>query len=502
MGYSIDAQVEAARRRRRKRKACKPKKKKKKKKPLVLQPVPPPPTPPAPPFRISSPIGIYSGTFGVRQAERLLWRAGFGPSPGHAQSLAAMGLHAAVGSLTRPAGAEGFTGAAPLDGDGAPLQPNDAWGHDHLWFLDRMVRTNQPLIERMTLVWHDWFATSTEGVGQQNLMLGQNDLFRRHALGSFMQLAHDVTQDPAMIIWLNLDQNTRWDPNENYARELMELFTLGADRGAYTEADIRELAKALTGFDEDWSAELGYHNFRFVANRWDPGNKTVFGLTGKWTWEDAARMCVQHSMHPSFFVTKLWSYFIGSPPSAAERLALERLYVSSGYQVRPIVEAILVHPQLYVGPRVVKPPAVFLAGMLRALRRTIDTDAWTWLCEGAGQVLFRPPNVSGWDDSRWLDTSTVRGRWYLVNYGLEDRELEGDALNNYDALETPEQAVANARAYWGDPDLTPETVQALTTFALACLPANMSNGQKKTYRGLRQNALRQLIFASPDLQAS
>src|SRR5262245_59746623 len=234
-----------------------------------LQPIPPPPVSP-PGFRLSSPIAIYSGPFGVRQAERLLWRAGFGPSPGHAQSLAAMGLHAAVGSLTRPAGAEGFTGAAPVDGDGAPLQPNDAWGHDHLWFLDRMVRTNQPLIERMTAVWHDWFATSTEGVGQQNLMLGPNDLFRRHALGSFMQLTPDVTQDPAMIIWLNLDQNTRWNPNENYARELMELFTLGADRGAYTEADIRELAKALTGFDEDWSAELGYHNFRFVANRWDP----------------------------------------------------------------------------------------------------------------------------------------------------------------------------------------------------------------------------------------
>jgi hypothetical protein len=140
--------------------------------------------------------------------------------------------------------------------------------------------------------------------------------------------------------------------------------------------------------------------------------------------------------------------------------------------------------------------------MLRALRRSIDTDAWTWLCEGTGQVLFRPPNVSGWDDNRWLDTSTVRGRWYLVNYGLEDRELEGTALSGYDALETPEQAVANARAYWGDPDLTAETVQALTSFALSCLPANMSNGQKKTYRGLRQNALRQLIYASPDLQAS
>ena len=90
-----------------------------------------------------------------------------------------------------------------------PLAPEDAWGHDHLWFLDRMVRTDQPLVERMTLVWHDWFATSNDGVGQQALMLAQNELFRRQWLGSFDQLVHDVTADPAMIVWLNLDQNTR-----------------------------------------------------------------------------------------------------------------------------------------------------------------------------------------------------------------------------------------------------------------------------------------------------
>ncbi|HKP21456.1 MAG TPA: DUF1800 family protein, partial [Thermoleophilaceae bacterium] len=135
-----------------------------------LQPVPPPPAPPTE-FRLTSPIAVYSGAFGVRQAERLLWRAGFGPSPGHAQALAAMGLHRAVASLTRPEGPATLTGAAPTDGDGNPLEPADAYGHDHLWWLDRMVRTNQPLVERMTLVWHDWFSTSNDGVGQQSLML-------------------------------------------------------------------------------------------------------------------------------------------------------------------------------------------------------------------------------------------------------------------------------------------------------------------------------------------
>ena len=372
----------------------------------------------------------------MAQAERLLWRAGFGPSPGHAEALAGMGLHRAVAALTRPEGPETFTGAAPTDGDGNPLAPEDLWGHDHLWFLDRMVRTNHPLVQRMTLVWHDWFATSNDGVGQQNLMLAQNELFRRHALGSFDTLVHDVTADPAMIVWLNLDQNTRWAPNENYARELMELFTLGADRGAYSEDDVRELARALTGWDSDWADGIGYHNFRFVQSRHDATNKTVFGQTGNFRWEQAAAMCVRHPMHPSFFVSKLWSYFIPVPPSDGDRAALETLYVSSGYQVRPLLEAILLHPQLHAGPRMVKPPAVFVAGMLRALRRAVDTDAWVWLMEGAGQRLFYPPDVAGWNDERWLDTSTVRGRWEIVGSGLYPRQLTDAQIEAWDPAET------------------------------------------------------------------
>ena len=128
--------------------------------------------PPAP-FASRPRCRSTSGAFGVRQAERLLWRAGFGPSPGHAESLAAAGLHRAVASLTRPSGAPTLTGAAPvykayeLDDDPIlPIKPSDRYGHEHLWFLDRMIRTDQPLVERMSLVWHDWFATSNDGGGR------------------------------------------------------------------------------------------------------------------------------------------------------------------------------------------------------------------------------------------------------------------------------------------------------------------------------------------------
>jgi uncharacterized protein DUF1800 len=495
--YAVDAK---RKRRKVKRRACAKKRKPLKRTPK--QPVPPPPAPPPAEFRLSSPLAVHSGAFGVREAERLLWRAGFGPSPGHAEFLAGLGLHKAVAALTRPEGPETFTGAEPTDDDGNPIEPNDAWGHDHLWFLDRMVRTSQPLVQRMTLIWHDWFSTSQDGVGQQSLMLGQNMLFHTHALGSFGQLVHDVTIDPAMLIWLNGTENRRNRPNENYARELMELFTLGADRGAYTENDVRQLARALTGWRNDWSAELGNYNFRFHAPWFDNTNKTVFGQTGNFNWEQAASMCVHHGMHPSFFVNKLWSYFIPSPPSNGDSLALEMLYVQSGYQVRPVVEAILLHPYLYGTARMVKPPVVLLAGMMRALRYPVAGDGWAWLCQNAGQQLFYPPDVSGWDDSRWLDTSTLRGRWDLIGSLLNGRQLSNSQVNNYDSSETPEQGVSLAMSTWGNPGLTPETVGVLTSFAAAAVAGSLATWQQHTYRGLRQNALRHLISFSPDYQTS
>ncbi|HEX3225557.1 MAG TPA: DUF1800 family protein, partial [Gaiellaceae bacterium] len=162
-------------------------------------------------------VAAYRGKFGAAEAERLLWRAGFGPRKGEAEKLAKLGLNGAVHSLTNPGG-EHLVGRAPTDEKGRPLAPYDAWGHDHVWWLDRMVRTSRPLVERMTLVWHDWFATSNSGVGSQRLMLNQNQLLRDHSLGSFKELLLAITKDPAMLLWLNGSDNSKRAPNENYAR--------------------------------------------------------------------------------------------------------------------------------------------------------------------------------------------------------------------------------------------------------------------------------------------
>ena len=218
-----------------------------------------------------------------------------------------------------------------------------------------MVRTNAPLIERMTLVWHSWFATSNQGVASQQLMLNQIDFFRGAALGSFADLLTGVTKDPAMLIWLNGNQNVKGKPNENYAREMMELFSLGADRGAYTETDVREQARALTG----WTGAVNrgvIGNFAFADSRHDAGSKTIFGQTGNYTWTDSVNLCLNHPMHPAFFVNKMWSYFVPTPPDNATTSALAAIYKANGFKVHPVVEAILQHPDLYNGPRMVKSP--------------------------------------------------------------------------------------------------------------------------------------------------
>ncbi len=477
------------------------------KKPTIGQKAPAakvvPPAPAKTPLPAETPVPVFTKAASESAMERLLWRAGFGPAPGQAAALAQSDVATAVRSLTRPSGAARLIGPEPHDDNGQPLAPADAWGHDHLSWMDRMIRSDQPLVERMALIWHDWFATSNDGVGDQRLMLNHVQTLRDKGLGSFDDLLTAVTTDPAMLIWLNGTSNSRTAVNENYARELMELFTLGADRGAYTETDVREMARALTGFRNDWSAELGNHNFRYDANRHDNGAKTIFGQTGAFGWTDALRLCVSHPLHASFFCTKLWSYFVPTAPSSATLASLMGIYTSSGRQIRPVVEAILQHPDFFEGPDMVIPPVVWNAGMLRAVGRGIDTTAWTWLASYTGQRLFYPPNVSGWDDTRWLDTSTMRGRWQTANYVLMKSAVNPwppSGSPTYDSTEIAATAVTRALAALGNPSLSPETQKVLADFATASVPPTTATWNRAPYRAMRQNALRQLIASSPDLQ--
>jgi uncharacterized protein (DUF1800 family) len=445
-------------------------------------------------------VPVYKGHFGVREAERLLWRAGFGPFPGEAERLAKRGVRGAVRSLTRGK-KTAFYGPEPHDDDGVPLAPYDARGHDLLWWLDRMVRSSRPLVDRMALVWHDWFATGD--VDSQRLSIAQIELFHRRGLGSFRKLLLEVTRDPAMLVWLSGVDNTKEEPNENYGRELMELFTLGASDPAtgypYSETDVREQARALTGWTAEYVDDFGYANFHFDPELHDDGRKRILGRKGRFDWRDACELCLRHKAHAPFFVEKLWSYFIPVPPSGRTRKALQRLYRGSDYAIRPVVEAILMHPQFYKGPALVKPPIVQIAGMLKARGRGVDTEAWTWISDLAGMRLFDPPNVAGWNEARWLDTSTFRGRWTAAGHILREERIEPD--EEYPRDETPGQAIEAALAYWGNPGLSPQTQAELTAFCERVEAAITGEWQQDYFRALRQNALRMMIATSPDLMA-
>jgi uncharacterized protein (DUF1800 family) len=443
-------------------------------------------------------LPVYSGRFGIAQAERLLWRAGFGPRPGEARELARKGLRGAVYSLTRPR-SQALVGPPPHLRSGAPLQPFDVWGNDVLWWLDRMVRGRAQLVERMTLSWHDWFATSNEMVDSQRLMIAQNWTLRRLCLASFPRMLTAITLDPAMQIYLTLVGSTKQDPNENYARELQELFTLGVDDG-YTEHDVREHARALTGFTNTWDQATGQPvDFHFDPQLHDDGIKVIYGKRGNFGWRDSLRLVLARPAHPRFFVTKLWSYFSPEPLPAADLRAAEQLYLRSGKQIRPVVEAMLMHPTFVAGERMVKPPIVQLAGMLRGMGRYIDTDDWVWQSSQIGQTPFYPPNVAGWDATRWLNTGTWQARFNLTADMIgQQRALDPQKTK---VKANPKAMTKRAIEFWGSPRISPATLRALHGYGqAAAVDAATADWERQQYPALAENGLRALVVASPDYQ--
>lgn len=427
------------------------------------------------------------------RAERLAWRAGFGPRPGEVEALARLGTDAAVASLLRPRG-RSLTGRPPRL-DGAPLDPVNAYGHDVLWWLDRAVRTRHPLVERMTFNWHDHFATSNDGVGDTRLMLAQYWTLRRGALGRFRELARAMTRDRAMQLFLSLANSERRSPNENYARELFELFTLGVNNG-YTERDVREAARALTGFTFDWRTR----RFGFDPDRHDPGVKRILGRVGRFTPLDVVDIAVEHGAHPAFICRKLWGYFSPRPCPAGLLRRLTRTYREARTDVRPVIREILTSRLFYASladPDMVKSPFVYTAGMLRMTRGRVDDEGWAWRLDQMGQVPFHPPNVSGWEGgAAWLSTSSIRARFAAATTVLRETIEDGSIA----ADQTPAEALRSALAATGRPRVGPRTARALHAYAVRSVAGRTDDWEVEHYLPERQRVLRHLLLAGPDAQ--
>ncbi len=282
------------------------------------------------------------------------------------------------------------------------------------WF-HRMFLTPHPLLERLTLFWHGHFATSDAKVRDAGMMAAQHALIRTHALGSFRDLLDGMARDPAMLTWLDATTNRKGHANENFAREVMELFTLG--RGQYTERDVQEAARAYTG-----SIVTGGQS-REVASQHDGGAKTIFGQTGTFRLEDMTRLLLDHPSCAGFLCGKLYRLLVSDAetPTPALLAPLARAYRDSDYDVKVPVGLIL-RSRLFHDPATrrkrVKGPVEFAVGAVRALeivRPTVSARALSEACARMGQALFAPPSVAGWEGGQaWINTTALLARSNLA----------------------------------------------------------------------------------------
>jgi uncharacterized protein (DUF1800 family) len=428
---------------------------------------------------------------------RLFWRAGFGATPEEASHWSGAGKQATLKWLLTGA-SDKLVGPEPRV-DGKPLDVINTWSHDALWWLDRMVRSQRPLVEKLTLFWHDHFATADQDTP---LMLAQNRLLRTHALGSFRTLLGRVARDPAMQLFLSLTDNDKDAPNENFARELMELFTLGS---GYTETDVREAARALTGWQAKWD-DSGFHGIHYAPERHDPGVKRIFGHRGRFATSDVLDLVVRHPRHAPFITRKLWDFFVTRPPDGATAARLVRTYRRSGGRIKPVVAEILAHPALYAdldAPDMVKAPMVYVAGHLRTAGAGINTDAYGWLLGQMGQLPFHPPSVAGWDwGPAWLSTNSVRARFSAVNHMLDaEKGVMAVADGSGDPALTPEEQVDRALAALGRPWVSAKARAVLVDMASGFFADLVKPWQIKSRpqrADMLQRVVRHLILSGPD----
>lgn len=349
----------------------------------------------------------------------LLRRAGLGASKAELDYYVSLGYRQAVEALLAfDKVPEDYSQLlVRLQGD----SPQQRMPHAKMWWIARLLTTRRPLQERMVLFWHNHFATSASKVPRADLMVGQNETFRRLALGSFREVLLAVSRDPAMLLWMDNHLNRKGKPNENYARELLELFTMGI--GNYTERDVKEAARAFTG----WSLRPRV-GFQFVPAWHDDGEKEFLGQRGNLDGVDIIDILVKHPKTAEYLCTKLFRFFAYDNPDKAVVRALMQTYFDSGYQIGAVVKQILLS-EAFQSPRAVrltfKCPVDFVIGTLRAvgigqrLLPVLQGNAVPAPIIGIlrfadqsmqkmGMDVFYPPSVKGWDWGQvWVNSATM-----------------------------------------------------------------------------------------------
>lgn len=407
-----------------------------------------------------------------QDARHLLARTGFGGTPAEIRQLAKLNRDDAVDTILNSTNKDAktspphdvMTALPPAEGmKGMTFEQKKAFKQERReeafelkgWWYQELLTTPSPLTERMTLFWHNHFTSSFQKVKWPALLYRQNVLLRHYAIGSFRELLFQIAKDPAMVLYLDTQTNHKNHPNENFARELFELFTLG--EGHYTEADIKEAARAFTGWHVAKHRGAG---FAFNRHQHDSGVKHVLGKTGAFSGDDILAIALDQPACASYVTKKLWREFISDTPDQYEAERLAMAFRNGGYQIKPLLRGLLTTPQFWAPEHrgvLVKSPVELLVGTGRLLNLSMnDTVVLAKYGKRLGQDLFDPPNVKGWPGgTRWITATTLLNRWQLVQRGLRGADMGGQMHHHANMDEQ------HGAPWVGEESL--ETIQAVLT---------------------------------------
>ncbi|MCS7300356.1 MAG: DUF1800 domain-containing protein [Fimbriimonadales bacterium] len=443
-------------------------------------------------------------------------RTGFSARESEIEPLVPLGIEGAVDKVLENPYDSDIDDAAVLrilQGEMNNLDPRAV----SAWWLYRMLVSRQPIQERMALFWHNHFATSASKVQAGRLMLIQIQMFQRLGLDNFKTLTLEVAKDPAMLVWLDGNRNVKGKPNENFARELFELFTMGL--GNYTERDIQEAARAFTG----WSFSRVTGSFVFNRSQHDDGEKEVFGERGRFSGEQIVEMAVEHPATAPFIARKFYRHFINDvePPDERTVQELATVFRESGYSLRVLMRRLLLTPAFWSRlnwRKRVKSPVEFVVGALRQVGigerlRTLNLSdgagqrllaaylrlATQWT-RRIGQALLYPPDVAGWEWGKaWISSTTMLERMRFAEFLLPDRRGIGFAtlteLVGAPAPRTLEEFIQRLETVLDAP-LQPRTRQSLQDYLHARGGIDALHARdRQTVRGALQ-----IIFSSAEYQ--
>ena len=444
----------------------------------------------------------------------LMRRAGFGVNKDELETYVAIGYEAVVEELLNPAD-DDYLDRDIVDRYYMEIQDQRQVTSAAGWWLYRMINTRCPLQEKMTLFWHGLFATAYEKIMNGRAVAAQIEMFRRNCLSDFSTILLELSRDPAMIIWLDNNTNHKGAPNENYGRELLELFSMGV--GNYTEEDVKECTRAFTGWTISnliprypWGAFP--LQFEYRADDHDGEPKEFLGKAGRFNGEDIIEIIVSQPATAKFITTKLYNFYVSDdPPSEDEIKILSDAYLASGHDIKSVMR-VLLNSEFFKRSRFtkVKSPTELVAGVLRLVGNftEIKPGLMDVVMESGymGQELLNPPTVEGWHTGKeWIDSGSLVGRVNFASEQVGNIDHPGvrsivDYLSERSTVLYPEDLVDGCLELLGPMVVEEETRQPLVAQAQLGGILRSETGEQREELAKRVSEMLQLIVSTREFQ--